>query len=78
MHRPSTSLFNFRSSEQQFSKVLARSGHQGASTDVHASSSQLEQNGESIDQFFPYQKSPNFNIGVAFSKRDMYAWKSME
>ena len=27
---------------------------------------------------FPYQKSPNFNIGVAFSKRDMYAWKSME
>ena len=24
---------------------------------------------------FPYQKSPNFNIGIAFSKRDMYAWK---
>ena len=31
----------------------------------------------SID-LFPYQKNPNFNIGVAFSKGDMYAWKSME
>ena len=31
-----------------------------------------------VSDLFPYQKSPNFNIGVAFSKRDMYAWKSME
>ena len=31
----------------------------------------------SIDLFL-YQKSPNFNTGVVFSKWDIYAYKSMK